>query len=72
MCKDELLESMSTSIPEIEVHIPGVQTPPGKINFTSLKHLLSKAEESVQSHVEDLQDWVTSVSTAYCVRYEET
>ena len=60
MRKDELVESISASIPEVEVPIPGVHTPPGKISFTSLRRLVNKAEESVQSRVEDLQDWVQS------------
>ena len=52
MRKDELVESISASIPEVEVPIPGVHTPPGKISFTSLRRLVNKAEESVQSRVE--------------------
>ena len=58
MRRSELVEALSATVPETQQPIPGVQTPPGKIRFTSLRHLVSKAEESVQSRVEDLQDWV--------------
>ena len=58
MRKDELVESMSASIPEVEVPIPGVQTPPGKLSFTSLRRLVNKAGESVQTEVNKVTDWV--------------
>ena len=54
MRHDELVEALSASIPEDDTLIPN------KVSFTSLRRLLEKAEESVQSRVEDLEDWVQS------------
>ena len=60
MRHDELVEALSASIPEDDTPIPGVVKPPNKVSFTSLRRLLEKAEESVQSRVEDLEEWVHS------------
>ena len=60
MRKEDFVDALSASIPEVEVPIPGVQTPPGKVSFTSLRRLVEKVEESVQSRVDDLQEWVRS------------
>ena len=60
MCKDELVEALSATVPETQQPIPGVFLPSKSVNLTSLKQLVSKAEESVQSCVDDLQDWVQS------------
>ena len=49
MRKDELVESISASNPEIEVPIPGVQTPPGKLSFTSLRRLVNKESWEVST-----------------------
>ena len=47
MGRDELIEALNASIPEVEVPIPGGTKPPGKLSFTSLKRLVKKAGESV-------------------------
>ena len=60
MRKAEHVEAMSASIPEVEVPIPGVSKFPGKLSFTSLKQLVSKARESVQTNVNEFTDWVLS------------
>ena len=60
MRHDELVEALSASIPEDDTPIPRVVKPPNKVNFTSLRRSLEKAEESVQSRVEDLEGWVRS------------
>ena len=60
MRQEELVEALNASIPEVEVPIPGVTKPPGKLSFTSLKRLAKRAEESLQTRNEDLQDWVQS------------
>ena len=60
MRHDELVEALSASIPEDDTLIPGVVKPHNKISFPSFRRLLEKAEESVQSRVEDLGDWVHS------------
>lgn len=59
MRKDELVETLSASIPEVEVPIPGVvKKTPGKLSFTSLKRLANKAGDSVQTEVKKFIDWV--------------
>ena len=58
MRKEELIEALNASIPEVEVPIPGVTKPPGKLSFTSLKRLVKKAGESVQTELNKFTDWV--------------
>lgn len=60
MRHDDLVEALTASIPEDNEPIPGVSKPPHILNLTSLSRLLQNAEESVQSCVDDLQDWVSS------------
>ena len=47
---------LETSLPEVE--ITAVSKPPGKLSFTSLRRLVKKAEESVQTEIKKLTDWV--------------
>ena len=58
MRRAELIEAMSALIPEVEVPYPGVFKPPGKLNFTSLKRLVSKASDIVMTEVNRFEDWV--------------
>ena len=60
MCRAEVIEAMSALIPEVEVPIPGVTRPPGKLSFTSQKRLASKASETVMTEVNKFEDWVLS------------
>ena len=60
MRKAKLVEAMSANIPQVEVPIPEVSKPPSILNFTSLKQLVDKAEESVQNDVNEFTDWVLS------------
>mgnify|MGYP001800457705 CR=1 FL=1 len=56
MRRAELIEVVSALIPEVEVPIPGgVSKPPGKLNFTSLKRLASKASDTVMTEVNKLK-----------------
>ena len=60
MCRPELLEALSTLEPEVEVPIPGVSKPPGKLNFISLKRLVKNASDAVMTEVNKFEEWVLS------------
>ena len=57
MRHDELVEALSATIPEDATPIPEVVKPLNKMNLTSLSRLL---EETVQSRIDDLEEWVRS------------
>ena len=58
MTHAELVEALEASIPEVELPIPGVQTPHGKLSFTSLRRLVKSAKDSVLSNVDKSTEWV--------------
>ena len=57
MRHDELVEALSATIPEDDTPIPEVVKPLNKMNLTSLSRLL---EETVQSRIDDLEEWIRS------------
>ena len=58
MRRDELIEALSALIPEVELLVPEVRSPHSKLNFTSLKRLVEKAEDSVVTDVDKFTEWV--------------
>ena len=60
MRRTKIIEAMSALIPEVEMPIPGVTRPRGKLSFKSLKRLASKASDTVMTEVNKFEDWVLS------------